>query len=111
MTDVGSWTERTLTAIVDDRRTYRAEALWRATAENGLDLLIGQMIADLGATRAMLSSTISDEWRAVADLIDGLMSREPLKSGPRYSGERIILGTFAAELRAYALAVEQAHAA
>ena len=111
MTDSASWTERFIHDLPTNLAHFRAEALWRETAENGLDLLIGELVADLGATRAALSSTIADEWTAVADIIDGLLAREPLKSGARYSGERIVLGTFAAELRSYAIAVEKAHAA
>jgi len=83
--------------------------MWRTFAPNRLDLLIGEMIADLGGVRGTLSMTTPDEWMAVAELIDSLMEREPLSKGPHYSGERIILGTLAAELKGYAAAAERSH--
>lgn len=71
---------------------------------NGVDVLIGQTVADLGATRSMLGVTVPREWERVATVLSALLERHPFREGPRYSGERIILGALAAELHAYALA-------
>lgn len=71
---------------------------------NGIDLIVGEMVADLGMTRAMLATTVPREWERIASVIVALLDRYPFKNEPRYSGERIILGAFANELRAYALA-------
>jgi hypothetical protein len=104
------WAARSLVAIKEDRLAYRAESLWRTFAPNQLDLLIGETIADLGGVRGSLSMTTPDEWLAVAELVSELLDREPLKSSPRWSGQRIILGIFAAELKGYVGSAERHHA-
>ena len=101
------WADRAVVAIREDRLTFRPEALWRTFAANGLDLLIGESVADLGTTRAALSATTPDEWREVAELIADLLEREPLKSSSRWSGQRIILGALAAELSGYVGSAER----
>lgn len=105
--ETSDWARRTVAAIVEDRAAGRAEALWPTVGPNGVDLLIGEGLADLGAVRGILAITTPAEWACVADLIESLMEREPLSKSPRYSGERIILGTLAAELRGYAVAAER----
>lgn len=110
MTDqahVEHWAERFFTELPEHLRFFRAEALWRTLAPNQLDLLIGETVADFGGLRGTLSMTTPDEWSTVADLLDSLLAREPLSKGPHYSGERIILGTLAAELRGYVGATER----
>lgn len=69
---------------------------------HGSDVLVGEMVADLGATRSMLGNTTPREWERIASVLLALLDRHPFRDGPRYSGERIILGAFATELRAYA---------
>lgn len=110
MTAETSWADRFWRELPTHLEHLRVEALWRTFAPNGLDLLIGDSVADLGGTRGVLSATSPDEWVALADFIESLLDREPLKRQPRYSGQRIILGTLANELRGYALAAER-HAA
>lgn len=70
----------------------------------GGDIVIGQMVADLGLTRSMLATTVPREWERVAAVLLALLDRYPFKDGPRYAGERILLGALANELRAYAVA-------
>ncbi len=105
MTD--SWTDRFVEAIPDEIAQRRADVMWREMAPNGLDLLIGGLVSDLGGARSMLSITTPDEWKSAADLIQMILDREPLKSRSRYAGERIILGSLASELRSYAIAAER----
>jgi hypothetical protein len=106
-----SWAERFFHELPEHLRFFRAEALWRTMAPNGLDLMFPHAVADFGGTRGTLSMTTPDEWLVVAELIEGLLEREPVKNGPRWSGERIILGTFAAELRSYVGSAERTHEA
>jgi len=70
----------------------------------GPDIMIGQTVADLGMTRAMLASTTPREWESVASFLIRVLDREPFVHSPRYSGERILLGALSNELRAYARA-------
>jgi len=109
MTAEASWTERFMRELPETLQAIRAEALWREMAPNGLDLVIGETTTDFGALRGVMSCTIPDEWSAVADILEGLLEREPLRRGSQYSGERIIIGTLAAQLRGYALSAEHPH--
>ena len=102
MTDVASWADRFMHELPVEIAERRAEVIWRTMAPNGLDLLIGEAVSDFGGVRSMLSLTTPDEWRKAADLIAIILEREPIRGGARYSGERIVLGSFAAELRSYA---------
>lgn len=71
---------------------------------NGADIVVGQMVADLGLTRSMIASTVPREWERTASLLIAILDRFPFRESPRYSGERVLLGALANELRAYALA-------
>lgn len=106
-----SWSDRFMVELPTEIRERRAEVIWRAMAPNGLDLLIGETISDLGGVRSMLPLTTPDEWRSAADLVTMILDREPIRGGARYSGERIVLGAFAAELRSYAIAAERTRGA
>ena len=62
------------------------------------------LVADLGLTRSLLEDTTPQDWTRVASLLRGLLDRSPVANSPRYAGERILLGAFATELEAYAIA-------
>jgi hypothetical protein len=83
--------------------------MWRTVGPNGLDLLIGEQLADLGGVRGCLAITTPDEWLRVSEFLEDVLTREPLSKGPHYSGERIILGTLAAELKGYAALADRSH--
>lgn len=111
MNDPSDWAARALPVILADNATAREEVIAaHVLAPNELDLLLGTTVTDFGGTRSMLSLTTPDEWRSVAALVMGLLDRSPLKDG-HYSGERIILGTFANELAGYAASAERSDAA
>lgn len=108
MTDpIASWSDRFMRELPDTLRDIRADAMWRTMAPNGLDLLIGEQTADFGALRGAMSMTIPDEWAIVADVLEGLLTREPLRSGGRWSGQRILIGTLVNELRGYVASAER----
>lgn len=90
-------------AVLSAVISLRQEEAQRFTA-SGVDLIVGQTVTDLGLTRSMISTTIPREWERVASVLLALLERQPFRDGPRYAGERIILGALATELRAYAAA-------
>lgn len=59
---------------------------------------------DFWPTALMASDLAPREWEEVAAYILALLDREPMKSSPAKSAHRILLGSFAYDLRGYARA-------
>jgi hypothetical protein len=93
----------TAPAVVQAVRGFREDDLTRFP-HNGADIVVGQIVADLGLTRSMIATTVPREWERVASVLIAMLDRSPFRDSPRFSGERIILGALANELRAYAMA-------
>lgn len=54
---------------------------------------------DLELTRSILADLDPDSWDHVAATIAGVLAREPLRSGPGWERERVVLGALLTDLR------------
>lgn len=65
-------------------------------------LVAGQWVADLYSTRMLLGNLAPAEWEHVAAFLFALLERQPVAGSQAYAAERMLLGSLAWELRAYA---------
>lgn len=65
---------------------------------------VGNVVVSLGFTSAAVKDLLPREWEELAAYLFSLLEREPLKSRPAYTGQRIVIGSLATELRGFAAA-------
>lgn len=65
---------------------------------------VEQVARSLPLTQWVVADMTPLDWRHVADFLTGILNRAPLKDGPGWLPERLILGCLATELRQNAIA-------
>lgn len=98
---VDGFAARTIAAVKEDRARTRAEIL-RAYERKGVDLVVGEQLAEFAYTRSLLATTTPEEWAATAGFLEALLGQEPLASHSAYSAMRMLVWGFSEELYSYA---------
>lgn len=98
---VDGFAERTITAAKQQRADERAEIL-RSYGRRGMDIVVGEQVAEFAYIRSLLATTTPEEWRITADWLEALLGQEPLASQSAYSAMRVLIWGFSEELASYA---------
>lgn len=65
-------------------------------------VMVGGELLDFGATGVLAALLAPREWEEIAAYVLAVVEREPVRSSPAYQAHRIVLGSFANDLRNYA---------